>query len=307
MIALGSDIDGIPQASQKPGVAYHDPIIEGAPGHGEGHNTGMPLNIVAAIAVKRIMEREKLPGTLMLWPGVAEELRRHQGLVRPRRPVQGRRRRRSSRTSATTSDVSWGEGGGNGLVSVEYTFEGETAHSAGAPWRGRSALDAVELMNVGWNYRREHLRLSQRSHYVITNGGDQPNVVPRNASIWFYFRETDQPHIKELWDIGDKMAEGAALMTNTTWTSRILGTAYPQHMNKTGGRDDVREHPDGRACRRGARPTRRWPRRCRRSWATRRSRAWRRSSASSASRSSPRTTPAAAPTTSATSRGTCRR
>ena len=74
VIALGSDIDGIPQASQKPGVAYHDPIIAGAPGHGEGHNTGMPLNIVAALAVKEIMEREKLPGTLMLWPGVAEEL-----------------------------------------------------------------------------------------------------------------------------------------------------------------------------------------------------------------------------------------
>ena len=129
--------------------------------------------------------------------------------------------------------VSWGEGGGNGMVSVEYTFTGETAHSAGAPWRGRSALDAVELMSSGWQYRREHLRLSQRSHHVIPNGGDQPNVVPRNASIWFYFRETDQPHIKELWDIGDKMAQGAALMTNTEWTSRILGTAYPQHMNKT--------------------------------------------------------------------------
>jgi aminobenzoyl-glutamate utilization protein B len=128
--------------------------------------------------------------------------------------------------------VSWGPGGGTGLVSVEYTFEGETAHSAGAPWRGRSAEDAVELMSVGWQYRREHLRLSQRSHSVITNGGDQPNVVPRNASIWWYFRESDQPHIQELWDIGNKMAEGAALMTNTKWSSRILGTAYPQHMNR---------------------------------------------------------------------------
>ena len=101
-------------------------------------------------------------------------------------------------------------------------------------------------MSVGWQYRREHLRLSQRSHSVITNGGDQPNVVPRNASIWFYFREIDQPHIKELSEIGNKMAEGAALMTNTKMTSRILGTAYPQHMNKVGRRDDVREHPDGR-------------------------------------------------------------
>ncbi len=232
VIALGSDIDGIPQASQKPGVAYPDPIIAGAPGHGEGHNTGMPLNIVAAIAVKKIMERDKLPGTIMLWPGVAEEQLASKawyvrdGVFKDVDVVLFTH-------VGNNFGVSWGEGGGNGMVSVEYSFEGETAHSAGAPWRGRSALDAVELMSVGWNYRREHLRLSQRSHQVITNGGDQPNVVPRNASIWFYFRETDQPHIKELWEIGDKMAEGAALMTNTKWTSRLLGTAYPQHMNKT--------------------------------------------------------------------------
>ena len=92
VIALGSDIDGIPQASQKPGVAYHDPIIEGAPGHGEGHNTGMPLNIVAAIAVKQIMERDKLPGTLMLWPGVAEELVASKAWFVRDGHVQGRRR-----------------------------------------------------------------------------------------------------------------------------------------------------------------------------------------------------------------------
>ena len=73
VIALGSDVDCIPQASQKPGVAYHDPMIEGAPGHGEGHNSGTPLNILAALAVKRVMERDKLPGTIMIWPGIAEE------------------------------------------------------------------------------------------------------------------------------------------------------------------------------------------------------------------------------------------
>src|SRR5688572_19354543 len=231
VIALGSDIDGIPQSSQKPGVAYFDPIVEGAHGHGEGHNTGMPLNIVAAIAVKRIMERDKLPGTIMLWPGVAEELVASKAWF-----VRDGMFKDVDINIFThvgnNLDVGWGNQGGTGLVSVEYTFEGETAHSAGAPWRGRSALDAVELMNIGWNYRREHLRLSQRSHSVITNGGDQPNVVPRNASIWFYFREIDQPHIKELWEIGNKMAEGAALMTNTRMTSRILGTAYPRHFNK---------------------------------------------------------------------------
>jgi aminobenzoyl-glutamate utilization protein B len=231
VIAFGSDIDGIPQGNQKPGVAYHDPMIEGAPGHGEGHNSGTPLNIVAALAVKRVMEREKLPGTLMIWPGVAEELlgtKAHfvrAGLFKDVDVVL------YNHVGANLG-TSWGDGGGSGLVSVEYTFEGETAHSAGAPWRGRSALDAVELMNVGWNYRREHLRLAQRTHYVITNGGDQPNVVPRNASVWYYFRETDYDTIKNMWDIGDKMADGAALMTNTKWTSRVLGTAWPRHTNR---------------------------------------------------------------------------
>ncbi|MEW6319476.1 MAG: amidohydrolase [Acidobacteriota bacterium] len=231
VIAIGSDIDGIPQASQKPGVAYRDPILEGAPGHGEGHNTGVPLNIVAALAVKRIMEREKLPGTLMLWPGVAEEQLAtkawyiREGLFKDVDVTLFTH-------VGNNLSVSWGDGGGNGMVSVEYTFQGETAHSAGAPWRGRSALDAVELMNAGWNYRREHLRISQRSHYVITNGGDQPNVVPRTASVWYYLRENDREHIQQLWDAANKMAEGAALMTGTTWTSRVLGTAYPQHMNK---------------------------------------------------------------------------
>src|SRR6476619_5703926 len=74
VIALGSDIDCIPQASQKPGVSWHDPIIEGAPGHGEGHNSGQAVNITAAIVLKKIMEREKIPGTIRIWPGVAEEL-----------------------------------------------------------------------------------------------------------------------------------------------------------------------------------------------------------------------------------------
>ncbi|MGE0360009.1 MAG: peptidase dimerization domain-containing protein [Vicinamibacterales bacterium] len=231
VIAFGSDIDGIPQGNQKPGVAYHDPMVEGAPGHGEGHNSGTPLNIVAALAVKRIMEREKLPGTLMIWPGVAEELLGTKayfvraGLFKDVDIVL------YNHVGANLG-TSWGDGGGSGLVSVEYIFEGETAHSAGAPWRGRSALDAVELMNVGWNYRREHLPLAQRTHYVITNGGDQPNVVPRNASVWYYFRQTNHDTIRGMWDIGDKMAEGAALMTNTKWTSRVLGTAWPRHTNR---------------------------------------------------------------------------
>jgi aminobenzoyl-glutamate utilization protein B len=232
VIALGSDVDCIPQASQKPGVAYRDPIIEGAPGHGEGHNSGVPLNVTAALAVKRIMERDKLSGTLKLWPGIAEEQLGtkayyvREGYFKDVDVVLYNH-------VGSNLSTSWGEGGGNGLISVEYTFEGETAHSAGAPWRGRSAMDAVELMNVGWNFRREHLRLQQRSHYVVTNGGDQPNVVPRNASVWYYFRETSYPGIKRMWEIGDRMAEAAAMMTDTTVKSRVLGSAWPSHMNRT--------------------------------------------------------------------------
>jgi len=231
VIALGSDIDCIPQASQKPGVAYHDPMIEGAPGHGEGHNSGQPLNITAAIAVKRLMERAKLSGTIKLWPGVAEELLGgkayfvRDGYFKDADVVLFSH-------VGNNLGVSWGLSGGTGLVSVEYTFKGESAHSAGAPWRGRSALDAVELMNIGWNYRREHLRTQQRSHYVITNGGDQPNVVPPVASVWYYFRELDYEHIKSMREIGNSIAQGAALMTNTNVTSRVLGTAWPGHFNK---------------------------------------------------------------------------
>src|SRR5438034_2452598 len=232
IIALGSDIDCIPQASQKPGVAYHDPIIEGAPGHGEGHNSGMPLNITAALAVKKIMERDHLPGTIRLWPGVAEELLGSKAYYVRAGAFKDADVALFAHVGSNLN-VSWGDSMSNGLVSVQYDFKGESAHSAGAPWRGRSALDAVELMDIGWNFKREHLRIQQRSHYVIANGGDQPNVVPPNASVWYYFRETDYAHIKELWDLGDTMAKGAALMTNTTWTSRVLGSAWPAHMNKT--------------------------------------------------------------------------
>ena len=231
VIALGSDVDAVPQSSQKPGVAYRDPLVEGAPGHGEGHNSGQAVNIVAALAVKRLMQRDNLSGTIKIWPGVAEELLGGKAYFVREGVFKGVDVALFSHVSDNLS-VSWGSTQATGLVSVEYAFRGQSAHSAGAPWRGRSALDAVELMNVGWNFKREHLRIQHRSHYVVTNGGDQPNVVPPVASVWYYFRETEYPRIKEVWEWGDKMAQGAALMTGTTYTSRILGAAWPQHFNK---------------------------------------------------------------------------
>ncbi|SFR83597.1 amidohydrolase [Sphingomonas jatrophae] len=231
VIAVGSDLDGIPKSSQKPGVAWREPLVEGAPGHGEGHNSGQAVNIAAALAVKDIMIREKIPGTLLLWPGVAEE------------PVAAKawfvRDGLFKNVDAvlfthvgSNLQTSWGQPQGTGVVSVLYTFTGESAHSAGAPWRGRSALDAAELMDIGWNFRREHLRPEQRSHSVITDGGDQPNVVPSKATTWYYFREQSFDNIRMNFEIGNTISEAAAKMTDTTVEHRIVGTAAPQHMNR---------------------------------------------------------------------------
>ncbi len=232
VIALGSDIDGIPQASQKPGVAYHDPMVQEGPGHGEGHNSGMFVNIAAAIEVKKLMEREHMSGTLRIWPGVAEELVGTKAYYVRAGVFKDVDIALFTHVGNNLS-VSYGEGGGNGLISVQYNFKGESAHAAGNPWRGRSALDAVELMDVGWNFRREHLPISQRSHSVITDGGAQPNVVPPTASVWYYFRQNTYDGIMELWKTGDEIAKGAAMMTGTQLAStRVLGSAWPQHFNR---------------------------------------------------------------------------
>ncbi len=231
VIAIGSDLDCIPKASQKPGVAYHDPLVEGAPGHGEGHNSGTPLNIVAALAVKEIMEREGLSGTLMLWPGVAEELVGTKAYYTRDGYFDDVDISIFTHVGRNLN-VSFGQSRGTGLISVEYTFKGEAAHAAGSPWRGRSSLDAVELMSIGWQYQREHLDPLQRSHHVIKNGGDQPNVVPSKASIWFYLRNVTYPKIMAMYKRANEIAEGAAQMTQTKMSSKILGSAWPRHFNK---------------------------------------------------------------------------
>jgi aminobenzoyl-glutamate utilization protein B len=232
VISLGSDVDGIPQASNKPAVGYKDPLVVGAPGHGEGHNSGQAVNITAAIAVKRLMERERIPGTIHLWPGVAEEQIGtkayfvRDGMFRDVDAVL---------FSHVSSDlnVSWGQSGQMALISAEFSFRGTSAHAAGAPWRGRSALDAVELMNAGWNYRREHIRPQHRSHYVIRDGGDQPNVVPPTASVWYYFRELDEGGVRGLFALADTIARAAAQMASVQLdTVRILGSAWPGYFSK---------------------------------------------------------------------------
>ena len=232
VIALGSDVDGIPQSNQKPGVAYRDPILDMAPGHGEGHNSGQAVNIVAAIAVKEIMEREDIDGSLLIWPGVAEELVASKAYFVRDGVFEGVDVNLFTHVGSGFG-VSWGQAGGNALWSVQYRFTGETAHSAGSPWRGRSALDAIMLMAQAWEFKREHLQPAARSHYIIVDGGDQPNVVPQTATIWFYFRERDYELTKEQYDAAALMAEGAALMTGTTVdTIMTVGAAWGRHFSR---------------------------------------------------------------------------
>ena len=232
VIALGSDVDGIPQSNQKPGVGYREPILSMAPGHGEGHNSGQAVNIAAALAVKEIMEREDLPGTLLIWPGIAEEQLGSKAFFVRDGVFEGVDVNLFTHVSSNFG-VSWGQSGGNALISAQFSFTGETAHSAGSPWRGRSALDAVMLMAQAWEFKREHLRPAARSHYIIVEAGDQPNVVPQRAKIWFFFRERDYELTKEQYDAAILMAEGAALMTGTEIdTIQIVGSAWSRHFNK---------------------------------------------------------------------------
>ncbi|PYT32663.1 MAG: amidohydrolase [Acidobacteria bacterium] len=229
-IGFMADIDGLPETSQKPGVAYHAPLIPGGPGHGEGHNAGQAVNVTAAIAVKRLMQKYNIPGTIRVYPGVAEELLASRtymvntGLFHDLDVML---------STHISSDFGTKYGPGNsGLVSTQYSFHGQSAHASSSPWKGRSALDAVELMDVAWNFRREHLRPEQRSHYVIVHGGDQPNVVPPEATVWYFFREWDYDHIRELHELGTRMAQAAAMMTDTTMTERVLAATWPGFFNK---------------------------------------------------------------------------
>lgn len=230
VIGIMGDIDGLPETSQKPGIPWHAPLIEGGPGHGEGHNSAPAVDLVAAIAAKRVMEKYDIPGEIRVIPGVAEELVASRTYMVNAGMFDDMDFMLSTHVSNAMS-TTWGISG-SGLVSTMFTFAGRSAHSAGSPWAGHSALDAVELMNIGWNFRREHLRLQQRSHYIIPNGGSQPNVVPSEASVWYYFRELDYPRIQELHELGRTMARAAAAMTSTEVSERVLGAAWPQNYSK---------------------------------------------------------------------------
>ena len=230
VIGILGEYDALPMLSQKGRVDKQDPLIEGAPGHGCGHNTMCTAAAAAAIAVKKTMDKYKIEGTIKVFGSPAEETvisRPHMIRAGLFDGVDAVIDNHSSSKFGTSYGV-----GGNALISTIFTFEGKTAHSAGAPWEGRSALDGVELMNIATNYLREHLFYTYRLHYVILEGGEAPNVVPNKASVWYYVRNSDDK-VEEMYERVVNCAKAAALATGTELVDiRTIAAVHQRNANK---------------------------------------------------------------------------
>lgn len=218
VIAILGEYDALPGVSQR--VHYvKEPLQPGAAGHGCGHNLLGVGALGGAIAVKEAMVQHRLQGTVRYYGCPAEET-----LVGKVFMV------RDGLFDDVDISLTWHPGSNTALWassslamnSAKFTFHGRTSHAAGDPENGRSALDAVELMNVAANYLREHVSTEARMHYVITNGGGEPNVVPATAQVWYYVRAPKRAQVEEIYARLQKIAEGAALMTETTFDVQFL-------------------------------------------------------------------------------------
>jgi len=217
VIGILAEYDALPGLSQKVSP-IQVPYAEGKPGHGCGHSGLGSGALGAALAVKDAIAKHKIKGTIRLYGTPAEET------------VIGK----VYMTLAGVFDdldicLHWHPSSKNGawagsskaLISAKFTFKGTAAHASGSPHSGRSALDAVELMNVGVNYAREHVKEDARFHYVIINGGGQPNVVPPEATVWYFVRADSHEDVVRYFNWVKDIAKGAATMTRTKMTHRI--------------------------------------------------------------------------------------
>jgi aminobenzoyl-glutamate utilization protein B len=231
VIGILAEFDALPMLSQKGGVPGKEPVVEGAPGHGCGHNLMGSAATAAAIAVKRCMEKYDLRGTIKLFGSPAEETL----ISRPYMVRAGLFNNVDAViNNHASSDFSTDYGvKGTAVYSLVFVFTGKTAHSGSSPWSGRSALDAVEIMDISTNYLREHLHFTQRMHYVILEGGEAPNVVPDRASVWYYLRNTDE-RLEDMYQRVVNCAKGAALATGTELAQvRCLSAIHQSHHNRT--------------------------------------------------------------------------
>jgi aminobenzoyl-glutamate utilization protein B len=231
VIAMHTEYDANPSNSQRSGVAERSEIVSGAPGHCEGHNLNAAVMVTAAMAVKRAMQEHKLSGTLKVFSAPAEE----QLISRPYFVRDGffedvdvafhQHILDEFRTDYGLMQIA--------LVSAEFTFTGETAHAATTPWKGRDALDALVLMDVGMAQFREHFEPGMSAHRVFTHAGEQPNVIPPRASGWWYFRHRSAEGAQRLYDQACKIAQGAALMANCELAIDIRAGVWPGRGNRT--------------------------------------------------------------------------
>ncbi len=231
VIGILGEFDALPMISQKPLSPVQAPVVEGAPGHGCGHNMMGTAGVAAIVAIKESMEKNNISGTIKFFGSPAEEtLISRPYMVRAGvfKDVDAVIDNHASSEFATSYGIN-----GTAVMSVVFSFKGKTAHAAGAPWTGKSALDGVELMNIASNYLREHLFYTQRLHYVVTEGGEAPNVVPDRASVWYYIRNTDERLIDMYSRVLD-CAKGAAIASGTVIdTVTVLTATHQRHSNKT--------------------------------------------------------------------------
>jgi aminobenzoyl-glutamate utilization protein B len=217
IIGILAEYDALPGMSQKTSPV-REPVAEGKPGHACGHSGLGSGALGAALAVKDVMEKHKLPGTIRLYGTPAEETvigKVYMTLAGVFNDLDV-----CLHWHPSTDNQPWA-GSSKAVISAKFTFKGLSAHAAGSPESGRSALDAVELMNVGVNYMREHVKEDARLHYVITNGGGAPNVVPAEATVWYFVRADSHEDVEKYFDWMKDIAKGATLMTRTKMSLSI--------------------------------------------------------------------------------------
>jgi aminobenzoyl-glutamate utilization protein B len=233
VIGFLAEYDALPGISQKAGKASREAVITGAPGHGCGHNLFGPTSVTAAIATKVAMEKHGIKGTIKLFGCPAEETLVGKIFMA-----------RDGVFDGTDIMITWHPWDWNGvesstwlaMTSVKFQFKGVSAHAALAPHAGRSALDGVELMDIAMNFMREHVIQEARIHYVITQGGAAPNVVPPDAEVWYFIRAPRRTQVDEIWKWMQDVAKGAALMTQTTMSYKLLAATWEVLPNKALGK-----------------------------------------------------------------------
>lgn len=219
VVGILGEFDALPGLSQA-AVPDRSPVVADAPGHGCGHNLLGSGAALAAVALKEYMERNHLTGTLRYYGTPAEEggdgkvYMIRAGLFRDADVVLHWH-------PAAENVVA--NGGMLAIDTARFLFHGTAAHAAVAPDRGRSALDAVMLMGSGIEFLREHIPSNSRIHYIITNGGAAPNVVPDTAELYLYARNPSSAVLSGVWDRILKIGQGAALMTETTLDVKEVG------------------------------------------------------------------------------------